>query len=117
MLMYHLGPLGCQLAVIHVDALARNPPEAANRLAKIVGKNMIDGAKMIGMTPAVLMRSGRKLRRPCDAIPVRGFSTRCADCTGTLRCACCTPMIPAVTTSAMTATPMIWMMCVPPVVL
>ena len=82
----------------------------------MVGKNMIDSAKMIGITPAVLMRSGRKLRRPCEACPVRGLSTRCADCTGIFRCACCTAMIPAVTTSAITATPMIWMTCVPPVV-
>src|SRR5579859_3059647 len=98
MLMYHLGPLGCQLAVIHAEALPMNPPALANRLAKMVGKNMIDSAKMIGMTPAVLIRSGRKLRRPCAAAPVRGLSTRCADCTGILRCACCTAMIPAVTT-------------------
>src|ERR1700738_2308883 len=115
--MYHLGPLGCQLAVIHADAPPRKPPELANRLAKIVGKNMIDSAKMIGMTPAVLMRRGRKLRRPCEAIPVLGLRTRCADWTGTFRWACCTPMMPAVTTSAITATPMIWMMWVPPVVL
>ena len=34
------------------------------RLAKMVGKVMIEIAKMIGMTPAALTRSGRKLRRP-----------------------------------------------------
>src|SRR5450759_4795177 len=98
MLMYHLGPFGCQLAVIHAEAPPTKPPPLAKRLAKMVGKNMIDSAKMIGMTPAVLMRSGRKLRRHCEAAPVRGLSTRCADCTGILRCACWTAMMPAVTT-------------------
>ena len=33
----------------------------------MVGKVMIEIAKMIGMTPAAFTRSGRKLRRPCDA--------------------------------------------------
>ena len=87
-----------------------------NRLAKIVGKVMIEIAKMIGMTPAALTRSGKKLRRPCEAMPVRTLRTRCADCTGTLRCACWTSMTPAVTATAMSVITASWTMCaVPPV--
>ena len=76
---------------------------------------MIEMAKMIGMTPAVLTRSGRKLRRPpADAMPVRGLSTRWADCMGTLRWACWTSMIPAAATRAITAISRMWkMFCAP----
>jgi len=56
---------------------------------------------MIGMTPAVLTRMGRKLDRAATVrLPP---ATRCADWMGIFRTACCTSMIPAVTISATTA--------------
>ena len=80
-----VGILACQLVTIHFEISSVQPVLLWKRFAKIVGKVMIEIAKMIGMTPAALTLSGKKLRRPCDAIPVRTLSTRCADCTGTLR--------------------------------
>jgi hypothetical protein len=66
----------------------------------MVGKAMIEMAKMMGMTPPALTRSGRKLRRPCTAWPARGLTTRCADWMGIFRCACWTSMMKAVTLTA-----------------
>ena len=62
-----LPPVACQFVVIHDATFCVHPPLLWKRLAKMVGKVMIEIAKMIGMTPAALTRSGKKLRRPCDA--------------------------------------------------
>ena len=54
-------------------------------MAMIVGRNMTEIAKMIGITPAWLTRRGRKLaRRPTSRPP----ATRCADWMGIFRTAC-----------------------------
>src|SRR5581483_12314867 len=96
------GPLGCQLSRIQLAALPTTPPAVWKKLEKMVGKVMIEMAKMIGMTPAALTLSGRKLRREGIAVPARGLITRWADCTGTFLCACCTKMMNIVTATAMT---------------
>ena len=66
----------------------------------ITGKNMIEIAKMIGMTPAWLTRSGRCELRPWYTL---WPTTRWADWIGIFRCACWTSMMNAVTTIASAA--------------
>ena len=67
----------------------------------MVGKNITEIAKMIGITPAVLTRMGKKLER--EATVRLPPAMRWADWMGTFRTACCTSMMPAVTISATAA--------------
>src|SRR5258707_1863670 len=87
------GPFGCQLSRIQLAALPTTPVAVWKKLEKMVGKAMIEMAKMIGMTPAALTLSGRKLRREGMAVPAPGLVTRLGDRTRVFRLGRLTVMI------------------------